>query len=319
MTASSPIGLIGLGLMGGAFAVRLLRGGFAVMGYDIDATSRQNFSTHGGKIASSAAEVLQRCDRVLLSLPSHREVGQVIKGAGGSLHRELIIIDTTTGDPEHTEAIAGELAGRGVTYLDATISGNSAQVREGVAVVMVGGDAEAFAACGDIFAKLGCESFHTGPSGSGAKMKLVTNLVLGLNRAALAEGLALGEAIGLDPELTLRVMRRSPAYSRAMDVKGEKMIRSEFSPDARLSQHLKDVRLMLEMGEHAGLPMTLSAAHRSILEQAEAAGLGALDNSALIQVLRGKCGAETLGARASGPQGSAGGRDARAPRREAAS
>jgi 3-hydroxyisobutyrate dehydrogenase-like beta-hydroxyacid dehydrogenase len=111
--------------------------------------------------------------------------------------------------------------------------------------------------------------------------------VLGLNRAALAEGLALGEAIGLDPDLTLRVMRRSPAYSRAMDVKGEKMIRSEFSPDARLSQHLKDVRLMLQLGGHAGLPMILSAAHRAILEQAEAAGLGALDNSALIQVLRG--------------------------------
>ena len=118
-------------------------------------------------------------------------------------------------------------------------------------------------------------------------MKLVTNLVLGLNRAALAEGLALGEAIGLDPEMTLRVMRRSPAYSRIMDVKGEKMIRSEFSPDARLSQHLKDVRLMLELGERAGLPMTLSAAHRAALEQAEADGLGALDNSALIQVLRG--------------------------------
>jgi 3-hydroxyisobutyrate dehydrogenase-like beta-hydroxyacid dehydrogenase len=72
-----------------------------------------------------------------------------------------------------------------------------------------------------------------------------------------------------------------------MDVKGEKMIRSEFSPDARLSQHLKDVRLMLELGGRAGLPMTLSAAHRAVLEQAEADGLGGLDNSALIQVLRG--------------------------------
>jgi 3-hydroxyisobutyrate dehydrogenase-like beta-hydroxyacid dehydrogenase len=138
-----------------------------------------------------------------------------------------------------------------------------------------------------VLAPLGSEVFHTGPSGSGARMKLVTNLVLGLNRAALAEGLALGEAIGFDPELTLRIMRRSPAYSRAMDVKGEKMIRSEFSPDARLSQHLKDVRLMLELGSHAGLPMFLSEAHRTVLEQAEAAGLGALDNSALIQVMRG--------------------------------
>jgi 3-hydroxyisobutyrate dehydrogenase-like beta-hydroxyacid dehydrogenase len=286
-TPVPPIGLVGVGLMGRAFASRLLGGGFAIIGCDIDASCRAALLQLGGTSVSSPVEVFEQCERVILSLPSHREVGHVIAAIGTALRSGHIIIDTTTGDPEHSSILAAELAARGVTYLDATISGNSAQVREGEAVVMVGGDAEAFAACSDVLQKLGCESFHTGPSGSGAKMKLVTNLVLGLNRAALAEGLALGEAIGLDAGLTLRVMRRSPAYSRAMDVKGEKMIHSEFSPDARLSQHLKDVRLMLEMGGDAGLPMTLSAAHCKVLEEAEAAGLGALDNSALIQVLRG--------------------------------
>lgn len=286
----APIGLIGLGLMGGAFAARLIRAGFDVLGCDLDPACCASLVKLGGRTVATAADVFRHCDRVVLSLPSHREVAQVIVAGGDGLRRDVVVIDTTTGNPEHTEALARELAERGVTYLDATISGNSAQVREGVAVVMVGGDAAAFAACGDLLAAIGLEAFHTGPSGSGAKMKLVTNLVLGLNRAALAEGLALGGAIGLDPDLTLRVMRRSPAYSRAMDVKGEKMIRSEFSPDARLSQHLKDVRLILELGAQAGLPMTLSAAHRKILEQAEAAGLGALDNSALIQVLRGLTG-----------------------------
>ena len=284
---AAPVGLIGLGLMGSAFAHRLRSGGFTVVGSDIDPARCEALLQSGGQVAALAVDVLRRCDRVILSLPSHREVAQVVAEAGEALRPGQIIIDTTTGDPEPTAALAHQLALRGVTYLDATISGNSAQVRDGVAVVMVGGVAEAFAACGDVLATLGQEAFHTGPSGSGAKMKLVTNLVLGLNRAALAEGLALGEAIGLDPDLALRVMRRSPAYSRAMDVKGEKMLRSEFSPDARLSQHLKDVRLILELGVQAGLPMTLSAAHRQILEQAEAAGLGALDNSALIQVLRG--------------------------------
>lgn len=283
----APTGLVGLGLMGGAFAARLRLAGFAVLGCDLDPACRAALAEQGGGTVANAAEVLRRCDRVILSLPSHHEVAEVIAAGGAALRDGQIIIDTTTGDPERSAALAGELAVRGVTYLDATISGNSAQVRGGVAVVMVGGDGAAFAACGDLLAALGQEAFHTGPSGSGAKMKLVTNLVLGLNRAALAEGLALGEAIGLDPDLTLRVMRRSPAYSRAMDVKGEKMLRSEFSPDARLSQHLKDVRLMLELGTQAGLPMTLSSAHREVLEQAESAGLGALDNSALIQVSRG--------------------------------
>lgn len=284
--ALPPLGLIGLGLMGTAVATRLLQAGFSVLGCDLVESCVAVLVRQGGK-AASAEEVLRRCERVVLSLPSHREVAQVLALAKGARRPGQIIIDTTTGDPECTAELAKDLAEQGVTYLDATISGNSAQLRGGDAVLMVGGELAAFASCGDILAALAPASFHTGPAGAGAKMKLVTNLVLGLNRAALAEGLALGEAIGLDPELTLRVMRRSPAYSRAMDVKGEKMLRSEFSPDARLSQHLKDVRLMLELGEQAGLPMTLSAAHRQILEEAEAAGLGALDNSALIQVLRG--------------------------------
>ena len=118
-------------------------------------------------------------------------------------------------------------------------------------------------------------------------MKLVTNLVLGLNRAALAEGLALAESMDLDLEQTLAVMRACPAYSRIMDTKGERMINGDFAPDARLSQHLKDVRLIVETGQQAGLPMPLSAAHRAVLEAAEAAGWGELDNSAIIQALRG--------------------------------
>jgi 3-hydroxyisobutyrate dehydrogenase-like beta-hydroxyacid dehydrogenase len=287
VSPARPIGLIGLGLMGSAFATRLLRGGSAVVGFDIDASRRATLDAQGGVSVVSSAEVVRQCDRVILSLPSHREVGQTIASVDGALRAGFILIDTTTGDPGHTASLAHELAPRGVAYLDATISGNSRQVQDGAAVVMVGGDREAFARCAEVLAQLGRETFYTGASGTGAKMKLVTNLVLGLNRAALAEGLALGEAIGLEPELTLRVMRGSPAYSRIMDVKGEKMIRSEFSPDARLSQHLKDVRLIMELGTQAGLPMTLSAAHQSVLEQAEADGLGALDNSALIQVLRG--------------------------------
>jgi 3-hydroxyisobutyrate dehydrogenase-like beta-hydroxyacid dehydrogenase len=302
--------------MGGAFAARLLNGGFAVLGYDIDASRCAELEGAGGERAPAVEEIFRRCDRVILSLPSHCEVGRVIAEGDPALRPRQIIIDTTTGDPGHAELLAVELGGRGVSYLDATISGNSAQVRAGTAVVMIGGDDTAFASCADIFAMLGAESFHTGLSGTGAKMKLVTNLVLGLNRAALAEGLALGEAIGLDAELTLRVMRHSPAYSRIMDVKGEKMIHSEFSPDARLSQHLKDVRLILELGAAAGLPMTLSTAHRAVLEEAEAAGLGALDNSALIQVLRGVTARENLlGPRASRPHSDSSGPEARGPRK----
>jgi 3-hydroxyisobutyrate dehydrogenase-like beta-hydroxyacid dehydrogenase len=110
-------------------------------------------------------------------------------------------------------------------------------------------------------------------------MKLVTNLVLGLNRAALAEGLAFAQALGLEGAATLEVMRRSMAYSRIMDTKGEKMVLRDFAPQAKLSQHLKDVRLMMEAAE---LTLPLTWAHRALLEKAVALGYGELDNSAVI-------------------------------------
>ena len=117
-------------------------------------------------------------------------------------------------------------------------------------------------------------------------MKLISNLVLGLNRAALVEGLAFAEALGVSPAVALEVMAGSMAYSRAMDVKGGKMIARDFTVQARLSQHLKDVRLMLQAAGEAGLTLPFTETHRRLMEQAEAAGWGDQDNSAIIEVLR---------------------------------
>ena len=116
-------------------------------------------------------------------------------------------------------------------------------------------------------------------------MKLVTNLVLGLNRAVLAEGLVFAKAAGLTMEEAFEVLINSPAYSRTMDAKGPKMVQGEFTPQARLSQHIKDVRLMLEEAARGGTSLPFSAVHLELLEQAEAAGLGELDNSAIIRVI----------------------------------
>jgi 3-hydroxyisobutyrate dehydrogenase-like beta-hydroxyacid dehydrogenase len=281
-----PIGLIGLGLVGSALLERLGAGGWQMLGWDIDPSRHEELVSAGAHQAKAAADVFARCRCVLLSLPSHREVNAVLGEAEDALAAGTVVIDTTTGDPASTEAVAAQLADRGITYLDATISGSSAQLRAGHAALMVGGAPEAYAACSDLLACLGAPIFHTGPVGTGARMKLVTNLVLGLNRAALAEGLALAQSLGLDLEMTLEVMRGGAAYSKIMDTKGGRMIRGDFAPEARLSQHLKDVRLIVETGRQAGLPMTLSTAHQDVLEAAESAGCGELDNSAIITVLR---------------------------------
>jgi 3-hydroxyisobutyrate dehydrogenase-like beta-hydroxyacid dehydrogenase len=283
---SSPLGLIGIGLLGTALAERLLAADFALLGFDLDPARREHFRQRGGEPSGNAAEILARCARVILSLPSHREVTALLQEHAAALRRGTTIIDTTTGDPAAAESLARELAGRGITYLDATLSGSSTHVRQGSAVLMVGGDHAAFTACADIFFPLAAQAFHTGGPGTGAKMKLVTNAVLGLNRAALAEGLALAQGLGLDVAQALAIMRGGPAYSRIMDTKGGKMLTGDFTPEARLSQHLKDVRLIVAQGTAAGLPMPLSLAHQQVLEAAEAAGLGTLDNSAIIRVLQ---------------------------------
>jgi 3-hydroxyisobutyrate dehydrogenase-like beta-hydroxyacid dehydrogenase len=261
----------------------LIGGAFDVLGYDRDPARREALLRAGAQAAASAGAVLSACPRVLLSLPDLDVVAAVLRAEAAALRPGQVLVDTTTGAPPQAERLGAELAGRGVAYLDATVSGSSAQVRRAEVTLLVGGPADAFAACRDLFDCFARAAYHVGPRGSGAKLKLVSNLVLGLNRAALAEGLAFAAALGLDAARALALLRDSMAYSRVMDSKGEKMVRGDFEPQARLAQHLKDVRLLLAAAEAAGLPLPLSRAHRRLLEAAEAAGYGALDNSAIIR------------------------------------
>jgi len=287
-TAPETIGLVGVGLLGSAIAERLLAHGFRVLGFDLNASRLEALTALGGQAAGSAGEVIAGCRRVVLSLPDSAAVGAVLEHVSAHWRDGQVLIDTTTGTPAAAEATARGLAARGVAYLDAAVCGNSEELRRGEVLVVAGGPAPAFEECQDVFATFARRSWRVGGWGAGLKMKLTTNLVLGLNRAVLAEGLAFAEAVGLDPELALAVLHASSSYSRVMDLKGRKMLERDFAPQARLAQHLKDVRLMLEAGAEAGAKLPLSEQHRQLLEQAEAAGLGALDNSALIEVFRRK-------------------------------
>lgn len=281
--AAAPVGLVGLGLMGMALAERLRSGGLEVWGHDIDPGRADLLRQIGGRPVASAKEVASGCGRILLSLPDSDIVEAGLADMGPVLAAGRIVVDTSTGDPERAAATGRQLAERGVSYLDAAISGSSQQVRDGQAVVLAGGPAAAFAQCADLFRLFARRWFHLGPCGRGSQMKLVSNLVLGLNRAALAEGLWLGQALGLEAEVVLTVLRESMAYSRIMDTKGEKMIRGDFAPQARLSQHHKDVRLMLAAAARAGTHLPLTQVHARLLERAENAGYGAQDNSAIIR------------------------------------
>ncbi len=277
------VGLIGLGLLGSALAERMAGAGFEVIGYDVDADRCAALTAAGGRVVESAVAVAEQCETLVLSLPDSRVVAEVLGEIEPRLRAGQLILDTSTGEPLDNEAIAGSLGKSGILYFDATILGSSVQVRGGQAIVMVGGTNEAFRSSRNLLACFGREVFHVGPPGAGSRMKLVVNLVLGLNRAVLAEGLTLARSLELDLPTALAILKAGAAYSAVMDTKGEKMLAGDFSVQARLSQHLKDVRLMLAAAERTGAALPLSEIHRQLLERAEAAGYGDADNSAVLR------------------------------------
>ncbi len=286
------LGLIGVGLLGSALAERFLAAGWEVVGYDKEASRRDRLRELGGRPATSVAQAVQGCSRLVLCLPTSSVSAEVLDAVRPLLRPGLIVVDTTTGDPEEMAAIGESLGRVGVRYLDATVGGSSKQVRADENNRFAGGDPSAYQACTDLFASFARRAFHAGPCGYGAQMKLVATLVLGLNRAVLAEGLAFAAACGLDPATTLEILKEGPAYSKAMDIKGRKMLTGDFTPEARLAQHLKDVRLILASGARCGARLPFSELHRALLEELEKAGYGGDDNSAIIRAFQTRAGAK---------------------------
>jgi 3-hydroxyisobutyrate dehydrogenase-like beta-hydroxyacid dehydrogenase len=283
LSNSDAVGLIGTGLFGTALAERLLADGYPVVVFNRTRSKADALLERG---ASWSNNPVADCRRVIFCLFTAEQVEQVLGQMNAKPLSGQILLDTSTSDPQQTIALGGRLASRGVQYLESPFSGSSEQTRNHQSTALVAGDHTSFDACHDLWQCLAAKTYYVGDWGNAAKMKLVTNLVLGLNRAVLAEGLVFAEAAGLSMEDALQVLLNSPAYSRTMDAKGPKMVRGEFTPQARLSQHIKDVRLMLEEAARGGKSLPISATHLELLEQAERAGLGDLDNSAIIRIIQ---------------------------------
>lgn len=277
-----PLGLIGLGLLGSAMSERFMAAGYSVLGFDSNAERREQFRTAGGVLCDSARTVFQNCETVVLSLPNSGIVAEVISGCLDRIQQHLIV-DTTTGSPEDARQLAAQLEALGACYLDATVVGSSEQTRQGDVVTLVGGTTEGFTGAKSLLECFSAQQFHTGASGTGATAKLIVNLVLGLNRAVLAEALNLAKACRMDQVRILEILRSGAAYSRVMDIKGDKMICGDFAPQARLDQHWKDVGLILELSRSANAAVPLSELHSQLLERASTLGFGQQDNSAIMK------------------------------------
>src|SRR4249920_1839665 len=289
MTNGRAVGVIGVGLLGQAFVHRLRSTGFQVMGFDVDATKNARLAELGGKPASSIADLAQRCDPLVLAVFSTDQVEAVVEsemlpalGEGPG----RIVLCASTCDPERIAALGQRVAMRGLRLLETPVSGASGQVSRGEGVGLIGGDPDIIAAVEPVLRAMFPTYFHIGEIGDGGRAKLAVNLILGLNRLAVAEGLVFAERLGLDPGAFLDVARGSASYSQVMETKGPKMVRGDFSPEGRVKQTLKDVRLMLDQAAIAGQKLSMLEVHADVLEACVRAGEADLDNSAVIKEVR---------------------------------
>lgn len=285
-----PVGIVGLGLIGTALAKRLTGAGFTVHGYDIVPERCARLVELGGKAAASVREVGEVCEPVILAVFDTDQVESVVEGAGGAtslgLPRGRTVVCTSTCEPDRIAALAERAARGGVRFLEFPISGNSDQIALGNGVGLAGGDFETMESIAPVLDAVCPRRHYLGRAGAAGRAKLAINLVGGLNRAVLAEGLAFAEALGLDLESFLEVLKGSAAYNRAMDTRGRKMIDGDFTPHAKVHQSRKDFALMQSTAEKIGQPLLLASVYVDLIEGCLAHGEADLDNSAIIREIK---------------------------------
>lgn len=286
----TTVGVVGLGLLGHAVASRLLAGGHAVVGYDVDAERVRAVRAAGGAAAASAAEVARAAEAVCTVLPSLAAVEDAIWGpegvvAGAPAGR--VVVQMSTISRALTERLAGELGRRGLAFLDCPISGTSAMVAAGDGVIFVGGEPGLVGRWRKVLEAILPRVVHVGPAGHATVVKLAANLLVGVHSAAAAEALNLVRKAGLDPVRALDVLAAGAGSSRMLELRGPMMVRGEFPPQMKLELFMKDLHLIQEAGRSVGAPLPLTDVAERLYAAAHAGGHGGEDLSVVLRALEG--------------------------------
>jgi 2-hydroxy-3-oxopropionate reductase len=282
------IGIIGLGLLGSAVASRLLEGSFEVAGYDTRPEQVKALQAKGLKAVSNVAEAAADADAVFTILPSLESVETTMIGARGLIEtapRSCTLIQMSTISPELTRRLGAAAAVKGLGFLDAPMSGTSTMVQRGDCAIFVAGDRAQADACRPIFDAIAKKTVFVGEIGMASLAKLATNLLVGLNTAALAEAFALAAKGGLAPTALLEILKGSAADSKMLEVRGPLMASHRFDPQMKIDLFLKDFKLMLEEGRRLGVPLPLTSVTQQLVTATAVAGRGEEDLAAIVTTL----------------------------------
>ncbi len=285
---STRVGVVGLGIMGSGMAHNLLAAGHQVSVWNRTAARAEPFAAAGATVCDTPAELAASSDVVLVCVSDTPDVEAVLFAPGGvaaGAAPGTLVIDTSTISPDATRGFAGRLAGQGVAFLDAPVSGGSEGAARGTLSIMVGGDATDLDRARPVLESIGTTITHVGPVGSGQTCKLVNQVLVVVNMLAVSEALLLAEAGGLDLTRTIAAVESGAAGSWMLSNRGPQVVRRDWRPGFTIDLQQKDLRLVLEAADSLGVPLLATAGVFQMYRSLQAAGLGGEGNHALAKAL----------------------------------
>jgi 3-hydroxyisobutyrate dehydrogenase len=281
--STAQLGFIGLGLMGSRLTRRLHSAGWNVHAWNRSPRPADVLRRDGIGIAASVAELVMHSDVVLSSLANDGAVYSVYfspDGVFSAAKRGTIILEMSTISPELSRLLHQQASAHGITFLDVAVSGSTPAVEAGTITLLAGGDQKAFEQCAPIYESIAKQWFLIGPGSSGVLMKLVVNLLLGLDMQAIAEAVSLGEHLKIDRNVLLDVLSRTAVIPPAFVGKFQKIKNGDYSPEFPLRLMSKDMDLAMNAARSSGAVLPAATAAQSVLASNLAAN-GDLDLAAI--------------------------------------
>ncbi len=288
---NKSVGVIGLGIMGGAIAGNLKERGWAVAGYDVDPAKRAEMARAGVNAVESIAELVKGAEAVITSLPSPAALIAVANEIASAAPSGRIVIETSTMTLADKLKFADILRAAGHIPLDCPLSGTGAQAKVRDLIVYASGDSAAIAAVTPIFADFAKQSADLGAYGNGSRMKFVANLLVAIHNVAAAEAMVLAMKAGLDLRQVIELVGPGAGGSRMFQMRAPMMAENRYEPATmRVATWQKDMAIIGAFAEELGVETPLFSTTAPVYDEAMAMGLGDQDTAAVCKVLELMCG-----------------------------